>query len=317
MGTLDQGSGVWPMKARHMKSSYTIKNTTDLPVMLPFAPSGGTGWSARDVVRYSSQPQFVWAMIAVLGFWLFVDSAAAQVQGDPNQTVFETLLKWTPLMFFGAPGEFGGFILNIAVSFIAMALGTFLGLWLGIGQVSKNAHIRRVSWGITQLFRNSPWLVLLFMIMLLVPFSVTIAGVQINIPGWVKATIALSLPIMANVSEILRGAIASIPTGQWESAESLAFSRTQTLWQIILPQCVKRMIPPWMNWYCILTMSTPLVSILGINDGMTLTQDALAAEGRSEFLIPMYLWLMSWFFIYSYPIAQLTQRLERRFAVNN
>ena len=76
------------------------------------------------------------------------------------------------------------------------------------------------------------------------------------------------------------------------------------------------MIPPWMNWYCILTMSTPLVSILGVNDGMTLTQDALAAEGRSEYLIPMYLWLMSWFFIYSYPIALLTRRLENRFAVN-
>jgi polar amino acid transport system permease protein len=96
----------------------------------------------------------------------------------------------------------------------------------------------------------------------------------------------------------------------------LAFSRTQTIWQIILPLCVKRMLPPWMNWYCILTMSTPLVSILGVSDGMSLTQDALAAESRSEFLIPMYLWLMSWFFIYSYPIANLTRRLEHRFAVN-
>jgi polar amino acid transport system permease protein len=202
------------------------------------------------------------------------------------------------------------------VSFIAMALGTFMGLWLGLGQISLNPIVRRSSWAITQLFRNSPWLVLLFYIMLLMPFRVTIGGVDFDIPGWWKAAFALSLPIMANISEIVRGAIASIPTGQWESAESLAFSRTQTIWQIILPQCVKRMLPPWMNWYCILTMSTPLVSILGVSDGMSLTQDALAAEGRSEFLIPMYLWLMSWFFIYSYPIAKFTRRLEHRFAVN-
>lgn len=120
--------------------------------MLPFTPAGGGTWNPRDVVRYSFQPQFIWAIIATLGIWLFVDSAMAQVQGDPNQTILQTLIKWTPLMMFGAPGEFGGFILNIVVSFVAMALGTFLGLWLGIGQVSKNALIRRVSWSITQLF---------------------------------------------------------------------------------------------------------------------------------------------------------------------
>ncbi len=305
------------MKKRRMKSSFGTGSSTDLPVILPFRPAGGGRWNADDVVRFAFTPKVAWTMATLLATWLLIDTAFAQVQGDPKQTVLQTLIKWTPLMLFGASGEFGGFVLNIAVSFIAMALGTLMGLWLGIWQVSPNSLIRCLSWAATQLFRNSPWLVLLFYFMLLLPFTVEIAGERYDIPGWLKATFALSLPIMANVSEIVRGAITSIPTGQWESAESLAFSRTQTLWQIILPQCVKRMIPPWMNWYCILTMSTPLISILGVNDGMTLTQDALAAEGRSELLIPMYLWLMSWFFIYSYPIAQWTRRLERRFVVNN
>ena len=294
-----------------------LQGNTDLPVMKPFSPSHAATWRAGDVVAFSISRPVAWALIITLLAWIGIDTALAQVQGDPNQTVLQTLIKWTPLMFLGAPGEFGGFVLNIAVSFIAMGLGTFMGLWLGIGQVSPRRLIRRASWLITQLFRNSPWLVLLFYFMLLLPFTVEIGGTRYDIPGWTKATFALSLPIMANVSEIVRGAILSIPTGQWESAESLAFTRTQTLWQIILPQCVKRMIPPWMNWYCILTMSTPLISILGVNDGMTLTQDALAAEGRSEFLIPMYLWLMLWFFIYSYPIAQWTRQLERRFVVKN
>ena len=72
------------------------------------------------------------------------------------------------------------------------------------------------------------------------------------IPDWIKATLGLALPVMANVAEIVRGAVQSIPTAQWESAESLAFTRRQTLWMIILPQCVKRMLPPWMNLYAIL-----------------------------------------------------------------
>lgn len=289
---------------------------TDLPVIKPFVIGNAEGWGAGSILNFTFRLRVGFALLLALAAWLCIDAAQAQVQGDPNQTVFETLLKWTPLMFIGPPGEFGGFVLNIVVSFISMALGTFLGLWVGIGQVSPNRPVRRCCWVLTQVFRNSPWLVLLFYFMLLLPFTVEIGGNRIDIPGWIKATFALSLPIMANVSEIVRGAISSIPTGQWESAESLAFTRTQTLWRVILPQCVKRMIPPWMNWYCILTMSTPLISILGVNDGMTLTQNALAAEGRSEFLIPMYLWLMIWFFVYSYPIAIWTRRLERRFVVN-
>ena len=116
--------------------------------------------------------------------------------------------------------------------------------------------------------------------------------------------------------EIARGAIQSIPYGQWESAESLAFTRRQTLWMIILPQCIKRMTPPWMNLYAILTVATPLTSIVGVNEAMTLTQDALAAEaGRPELLVPFYLYLLAWFFLYCYPIARATQTLEARTAV--
>ena len=299
-----------------MKLHQKPNTPTDLPVLKPFLVAGSKTWSMETFGTITADRRILIACAIFLMAWLSVDVVYAQLQSDSSQSAFATLVKWTPLMLLGPPGELGGFVLNIVVSFIAMALGTLMGLWLGLGQISLNPIVRRSSWAITQLFRNSPWLVLLFYIMLLMPFRVTIGGVDFDIPGWWKAAFALSLPIMANISEIVRGAIASIPTGQWESAESLAFSRTQTIWQIILPQCVKRMLPPWMNWYCILTMSTPLVSILGVSDGMSLTQDALAAEGRSEFLIPMYLWLMSWFFIYSYPIAKFTRRLEHRFAVN-
>src|SRR3546814_13236491 len=79
---------------------------------------------------------------------------------------------------------------------------------------------------------------------------------------------------MANVSEIVRGAVVSLPSGQWEAAESLAFSRCQTLWEIILPQCVKRMLPPWMNLYAILTMATVLASIVGVSEMMKIGRES-------------------------------------------
>jgi polar amino acid transport system permease protein len=247
---------------------------------------------------------------------LLAGEAWAQMgSGGPKLGIAATLWKWTPLILFGPPREFGGFALNIAVSFLAMAIGTIAGLALGLGQISLLAPVRKVSWAITQFFRNSPWLVLLFFVMLLTPFKVTVFGITISLPAWLKATVGLSLPIMANIAEIVRGAVNSIPTSQWESAESLAFSRLQTLWRIILPQCLKRMIPPWMNWYAILTMATPLISIVGVNDAMTLTQDALAAEQRTELLMPMYALLLVFFFVYCYPIARWTIHLERKYAV--
>ena len=120
-----------------------------------------------------------------------------------------------------------------------------------------------MAWFITQLFRNSPWLVILFIVLLAFPFEVVIFGEVFYFPDWVKAVIGLSLPVMANISEIVRGAVNSVPDGQWEASESLAFSRQQTLWRIIMPQIFKRMIPPWMNWYAILTMATPLCVAFG------------------------------------------------------
>ena len=255
---------------------------------------------------------------ACVAFLCLVVAGEAWAQlraAGPKPGILATLWKWAPLLVLGPPREFGGFALNIAVSFLAMAIGTIGGLVLGLGLISIHAPIRRLSWLVTQFFRNSPWLVLLFFVMLLMPFQIRIGGMSIPLPAWLKATFGLSLPIMANVAEIVRGAVGSIPTGQWESAESLAFSRLQTLWRIILPQCVKRMIPPWMNWYAILTMSTPLISIVGVNDAMTLAQDALAAEQRSELLMPIYGMLLLFFFVYCYPIARWTIRLERRYAV--
>jgi len=162
--------------------------------------------------------------------------AQAQSQAsDPS--ILATIWKWTPLLA-------RGFVFNLAISFMAMTIGTLAGLFLGFAQISLLPPVKKGAFLATHFFRNAPWLVLLFYCMFLLPFQVTVFGVTIPIPDWTKATLGLALPVMANVSEIVRGAIQSIPTTQWEAAASLAFNRRQTLWMIIYPQCIKRMLPP-------------------------------------------------------------------------
>jgi len=240
---------------------------------------------------------------------LFAGSVAvAQVQtGAAKLSVIELLIKWTPLLA-------QGFVFNLAISFMAMAIGTVAGVMLGLGRISLLAPVRASSWIVVQFFRNAPWLVLLFFVMFLMPFEFHVGPYVIPFPDWIKSTLGLALPIMANIAEIVRGAVQSIPTAQWEAARSLAFSRRQILWQIILPQCVKRMLPAWMNWYAILTMATTLASIVGVSEVMTIVGRITAAESRTDFLIPIYSYVLLWFFLYCYPIALWTRKLETRFA---
>jgi polar amino acid transport system permease protein len=277
-----------------------IRERSDLPVLLPFrlpAAARASGGPLR------ARHAFILIAAAVVSIGLG-DAQAAP--GTPS--IITTLMKWTPLLA-------AGFLLNIAISFIAMAIGTVFGTFLGLLQVSLLPPLRGFSWLVTQFFRNSPWLVLLFYCMLLLPFELQIGGTIVPLPAWLKATFGLSLPVMANVSELVRGAVRSIPFGQWEASEALAFTRRQTLWMIILPQCVKRMLPPWMNLYAILVVGTTLASVVGVNEAMTLTGDILAAENRTELLVPIYLYLLLWFFAYCYPVARATVALERRFQV--
>ena len=282
--------------------------TTDLPVLLPFRYRGmdDNGSVAFSFWLANATPWIVPVAVVLCLFWPLAALAAGYSYGDAMQALF----KWLPFLVFS------GFLFNLLISVLTMLIGTMAGVLLGLAQISPIWLVRAVAKFATQLFRNSPWLVLLFIVLLALPFEITIGSLIISVPDWFKAVFGLSLPIMANISEVVRGAIQSVPTGQWEAAESLAFNRRQILWQIILPQCFKRMIPPWMNWYAILTMATPLCSLLGVEELITLSRQAIESEdNHPELLVPFYSFALMIFFLYCYPIARLTIRLERRYAV--
>ena len=247
-------------------------------------------------------------LLALGLFGIAATGTALAAPSVAHGSILAALSKWTPFLL-------GGFGFNLIISALSMIIGTALGFGLGLGLIARGRLLRHASGLVMNLFRNAPRLVLLFMCMFLIPFKFTLFGTIISLPGWSKAVFGLSLAVMANVAEILRGAVRSVPTTQWESAESLAFSRFQSLWSIILPQCLKRMIPPWMSLYSIITMDTVLVSVLGVGEVMTLTGEALSSENNDALLLPFYGYVLVWFFLYCYPIGLWTARLERRYAV--
>lgn len=273
----------------------------------PVAPLPFDGlWPLTTVTR----KQAVGVIAMAAGISLLSTGGLAQVAAQKS-TVIEALLRWAPLLLWG-------FAFNLLISAGAMLCGTIVGVFVGIGQMSRIAVVRVAAKIVTEVFRNSPWLVVLFACILLLPFQIQIFGFVIPFPDWAKAIFGFSLPVMANTSEIVRGAVMSVPTGQWESAESLGYSRAQAYLHVILPQCVRRMLPPWMNLDSLVTMATVYSALIGVSEMLTLTSQVLAAEGsRPDFLAPFYGFVLVCFFLYCYPIGKWTQHLERKYQVNS
>lgn len=234
------------------------------------------------------------ALAALIVIWLLADLSLLKV-----------LVEWLP--YLGS-----GFLMNILISLLAMTGGTVVGVILGILELAPLKIVRYPVVFYVQVFRNAPHLVLIFATTYIFPFEIVVFGHYLPFPDWLKAVIGLAIPASAYVAEITRGAIQSIATTQWEAAKGLGFSRLQALRWIILPQCARRSLPPWMNLFASITMGTALASLVGVHELLHAATDASTAVRRLDFTVLAYVVVMSAFFVLCYPISSLTRRLERR-----
>ena len=271
-----------------------MANETTLPRAAAPSPWPATlSTAARDPWLLAAA-----AALAVLGYWNATGSTPA---------AFTQLWRWLPALL-------RGLLVNIEISVLAVAIGTVVGLLVGALSLSPVPAVRVPMRCHVQVFRNAPILVLIYFTTYVFPFELSIVSWTFPFPDWVKVVLGLALPTSANVAEIFRGAIQSIPSAQWEAAQSLAFRRSQIFRLVVLPQCVRRMLPPWMNLYASITMSTSLASLVGVHDVVDTAQIASNTVARTDFTILVYFTLLVLFFAYCYPIARATRALERRHA---
>lgn len=218
--------------------------------------------------------------------------------------VVDTLLPWLPLM-----GR--GLLVNLGMGALAMALACLFGTLLGAAQLAPAKALSRPATWLTQLLRNAPWLVVMFFVMQSLPYELPI-GTGWPFPAWLKAVLALTLPATGNFAEIVRGGLRAVPLAQWEAATALGYGPAARLWRVILPQATRLMLPPAMGLYCVVTMSTALGSLVGVSEGLSVAREVLAAEARTELLLPVYGVVLLAFFVYIFPISMLARALERR-----
>jgi polar amino acid transport system permease protein len=259
-------------------------------------------FAERRQSAFARVPPGLYGVVLIIGAGLLLWTVTP-AEGARGET-FARLIQWAPALALG-------FSVNVLISIGAIAIGTAIGLTVGTlalptGIAGRFARLWIVA------FRNAPWLVLIYFTTYVFPFEVHVFGKVMPFPDWLKVVLALALPASANIAEVLRGAIRSIPSAQWEAAASLAFSRRQVLFTIILPQCVRRILPPWMNVYALITMGTALSSLVGIHDLLDTAQIASSTVARSSFTILTYVSTLVVFFLYCGPIAWFTRWLEHR-----
>ena len=218
--------------------------------------------------------------------------------------VLGAMAEWTPSLA-------KGFLLDVFLTIASGLIGTILGGIVGYASLSKLANLRRVTWIGVQLLRNTPGLVLLFAVAFTVPFEFEVGGITIPFPAEAKVIFCFSLKIAANVGEIVRGAVNATPVGQWEAATALGLTRFRVFRLVILPQCLSRMVPPWMNTMALFFTVVPIASLVGVYDAVNYAGLAINSEGSSKLIMPMYMYVLTWFFCAAYILQELTKNFEK------
>ncbi|GBC61270.1 amino acid ABC transporter permease [Desulfonema ishimotonii] len=193
----------------------------------------------------------------------------------------------------GLPYMLQGAVVNVMVVLSAMLFGFILGLPLAVGQVYGNRLIRRIIGIYVWFFRGIPLLVFLFLF-----YFGLFSWLNINASAFVVATMVLGLISSAYQSQIIRGAIASLPEGQMKAARALGMSDARAIVFIILPQALRLSIPGWTNEYSILLKDSAVTYALGVTELMSRahhiasrTYQHLAIYLAAGFIFLIFTWI--------------------------
>lgn len=196
---------------------------------------------------------------------------------------------------------------TIYLTLIAFIGGGLLAALVTYCRISPSVWLNRASAAYVWVFQSTPLLMLLFLLGLGVP---RLFGVDIN--EWVAAGTALVLYTSAYISEVWRGAVTSLPVGQWEGGTALGLSFFKTLRLIVVPQAVRLSIAPTVGFMVQIIKGTSLAYIIGFTDLMSIGKRWANApvEGTEPFII--YPLMAMIYFSLCFPLALWSRRLERK-----
>lgn len=197
-----------------------------------------------------------------------------------------------------------GFYMTLKVAFSSILFSFVLGAIVGTVRYMKFPIISPIFSVIVELIRNLPLLLIIFF----TRFALPEVGIQL---GPVYATIiALTLFEGAMISEIVRSGLNSIDKGQIEAARSSGLSQLTTLWHIVLPQGLRRMVPPLVSQFISLLKDTSLAVVIALPELMN--QSKIVIGQNIAYAIPVLLFAALLYFVVNYALSLIAKRLETK-----
>jgi polar amino acid transport system permease protein len=206
------------------------------------------------------------------------------------------------------PYMLGGSLVTISVVVGAMGLGLLLGVPLAVGQVYGNSLLRRLIEIYVWFFRGVPLLVLLFLF-----YFGLFSMLNINLSAFTVAVIVLGLISAAYQSQIFRGAILSLPEGQFRAARALGMSDATAILHIVLPQALRLSIPGWSNEYSIILKDSAVTFALGVPEIMARTHFVAT---RTYQHLPLYLMAGLIYLVLTYLGIRALRMLEEKVRIH-
>lgn len=203
----------------------------------------------------------------------------------------------------------GGLWTALRISLISVAICIPAGILFGIVMTRKNPIVKIVSGIYLEFIRIMPQLVLLFLV-----FFGTTRSFGWNLSGEVSSVIVFSLWGTAEMGDLVRGALISIPKHQYESAEALGLNGMQTFFWVVLPQAVRRLIPLSINLITRMIKTTSLVLMIGVVEVLKVAQQIIEANRMASpnAAFGIYLTVLVLYFLACWPISLLAKALEKR-----
>ena len=215
--------------------------------------------------------------------------------------MMDKIITWMPQLLLGART-------TIIITIIAVAVGLVLSFFLALGKMSKNPLLNKPCSAYIFFFRGTPLLIQIYFIYFGLPQfnpALTIKS------AFVAALIAYTLNSAAYLAENIRAGIQSIDKGQYEAAKALGMTYRQTMQLIILPQTIRRLIPPVGNEFIMVLKDVSLVAIIGLSDLTKVTRAISSSQATALVYIPamvIYLIITAFFsFIFN--------RMEKKYSV--
>ncbi|MDR0378094.1 MAG: amino acid ABC transporter permease [Spirochaetaceae bacterium] len=218
--------------------------------------------------------------------------------------VVQKILSWIPPLL-------GGARVTIALTVLSVSGGLVLSLFLALGKMSKNALINKCSSVYVFFFRGTPLLMQLYFIYYALPMVSPVFIIRTGdqfFDRFIPAFLAFALNSAAYCAEIIRAAILSIDKGQFEASKALGLSYSQTMRMVIIPQSIRRLIPPVGNEFIMVLKDASLVSMIALTDITKATRNIESSTRSALVYIPAMILYLIITAVFSYVFHKLEKK---------